>query len=66
SLLNQKVPYEWAGKDSTFSTGCTKEMNIALDVQKKNPEMQIIGPPLDRFLRRSEYGVGKLHDIRLP
>ncbi|MBF0477299.1 MAG: DUF89 family protein, partial [Deltaproteobacteria bacterium] len=45
SLLNQKVPYEWAGKDSTFSTGCTKEMNIALDIKKKNPEMQIIGPP---------------------
>ena len=42
--MKKKVPPEWVGKDATFSTGCTKEMRIALDVQQKHPEMQIIGP----------------------
>ena len=64
-LLNMEVPPEWLGKDATYSTGCTKEMNIALDVQKQHPEMQIIGPAKERFLRRSEYGIGKLYDRRL-
>lgn len=62
SLLHEKVPPEWSGKDSTFSTGCTKEMEIAMDMQKRFPEMQIIGPSWQRFLRRKEYGVGKLYD----
>ncbi len=61
-LMGSKVPPSWAGKDSTFSTGCTKEMRIALDMQKKFPEMQIIGPSPERFFRRSEYGVGKFSD----
>jgi len=61
-LMGSKVPPVWAGKDSTFSTGCTKEMRIALDMQKKFPEMQIIGPSPERFFRRSEYGVGKFSD----
>ncbi len=65
SLLNKKVPPEWIGKDSTYSTGCTKEMRIAQDVQLKNPEMQLIGPSVDKFMRRDEYGVGSMYDQRL-
>ncbi len=65
ALMNKKVPPEWIGKDSTYSTGCTKEMRIAQDVQKKNPEMQLIGPSLDRFMRRNEYGIGSMYDQRL-
>lgn len=64
-LLHQKVPPEWVGKDATYSTGCTKEMNIALEVQQKYPEMQIIGPPREKFMRRRDYGVGKMYDQRL-
>ncbi|MDH4206646.1 MAG: hypothetical protein OEV45_14070 [Desulfobacteraceae bacterium] len=64
-MIKSKVPPEWVGKDSTFSTGCTKEMKIALDVQKKHPEMQIAGPAKEKFMRRSEYGVGMLYDQRL-
>ncbi|MDL2286411.1 ARMT1-like domain-containing protein [Desulfococcaceae bacterium OttesenSCG-928-F15] len=62
SLMGQKVPPEWVGKDATYSTGCTKEMHIAQDVQKKNPEMQISGPPPEKFMRRKDYGVGKMYD----
>ncbi|MFH2093175.1 MAG: hypothetical protein ABIJ31_12500 [Pseudomonadota bacterium] len=65
SLLKQKVPPEWIGKDATYSTGCTKEMRIAQDVLKDNPEMQLIGPSLDRFMRRDEYGIGSMYDQRL-
>jgi uncharacterized protein with ATP-grasp and redox domains len=65
ALMNKKVPPEWIGKDSTYSTGCTKEMRIAQDVQKKNPEMQLIGPSLNKFMRRNEYGVGSMYDQRL-
>ena len=64
-IMNSKVPPEWVGKDATFSTGCTKEMRIALEVQAKHPEMQIIGPAKEKFMRRSEYGVGKMYDKRL-
>lgn len=64
-LSNQKIPPEWVGKDATYSTGCTKEMAIAIDVQQKHPEMQIIGPARERFTRRKEYGVGKMYDQRL-
>ncbi len=64
-LLNQKVPPEWIGKDATYSTGCTKEMRIAQEALKANPEMQIIGPALDKFMRRNEYGVGSMYDQRL-
>ncbi len=64
-LMGVKVPPEWVGKDATFSTGCTKEMKIAVDVLRKNPEMQIIGPPQEKFVRRGEYGVGKFFDQRL-
>lgn len=64
-MMKQKVPPEWVGKDATFSTGCTKEIRIALDVQKKHPEMQIIGPSEGHFLRRQEYGIGKMYDRRL-
>lgn len=64
-IMNKKVPPEWVGKDATFSTGCTKEMRIALDVQKKQPEMQIIGPAREKFMRRDEYGIGKMYDKRL-
>ena len=66
ALLGRKVPPQWSGKDSTFSTGCTKEMRIALDVQAKNREMQIIGPDPRRFFRRGEYGVGKYFDASIP
>lgn len=62
-LMGRKVPPVWAGKDSTYSTGCTKEMNIALDVQRRQPELQIIGPAPEKFLRRREYGVGKFFDV---
>ena len=65
ALLDQKVPPEWIGKDATYSTGCTKEMRIAQDVQIKYPEMQIIGPAVDKFMRRDEYGVGSMYDRRL-
>ncbi len=64
-LLGKKVPSAWMGKDSTFSTGCTKEMIIAMDVQHKHPEMQIIGPAAEKFFRRREYGVGKYFDARI-
>lgn len=64
-LMNKKIPPEWVGKDATYSTGCTKEMRIALDVQQKHMEMQIIGPAKEKFMRRDEYGVGKLYDQRL-
>ncbi|MFH2060023.1 MAG: ARMT1-like domain-containing protein [Pseudomonadota bacterium] len=65
SLLKKKVPPEWIGKDSTYSTGCTKEMRIAQDVLKENTEMQLIGPSLNRFMRRDEYGIGSMYDQRL-
>jgi hypothetical protein len=61
-IMNTKVPPEWVGKDATFSTGCTKEMRIALDIQMEHPEMQIIGPSQEKFLRRKEYGIGKMYD----
>ncbi len=63
ALLGESVPKEWIGKDATYSTGCTKEMRIALDMQKANPEMQIRGPAPDNFFRRGEYGVGKYFDV---
>ncbi len=62
ALMGRKVPSVWSGKDSTYSTGCTKEMRIALDMQRVHPEMQIIGPASDKFFRRAEYGVGKYYD----
>ncbi len=65
-LLGEKVPPFWAGKDATFSTGCTKEMRIALEVQKLHPELQIIGPAPEKFFRRREYGVGKFFDAAIP
>ena len=64
-LTQKRVPPEWVGKDATYSTGCTKEMAIAMDVQANHPEMQIIGPAKERFMRRKEYGVGKMYDQRL-
>jgi len=64
-IMKKKVPPEWVGKDATYSTGCTKEMKIALEVQQKHPEMQIIGPAKEKFMRRDEYGVGKMYDKRL-
>ncbi len=64
-IMETKVPPEWVGKDATFSTGCTKEMKVALEVQKEHPEMQIIGPSQGNFLRRHEYGIGKMYDRKL-
>jgi hypothetical protein len=64
-IIKTKVPPEWVGKDATFSTGCTKEMRIALDVEKAHPEMHIIGPSQEKFLRRQEYGIGKMYDRTL-
>jgi uncharacterized protein with ATP-grasp and redox domains len=64
-VMKIRVPPEWVGKDATFSTGCTKEMKIALEVQKERPEMQIIGPSQEKFLRRQDYGIGKMYDRRL-
>jgi hypothetical protein len=64
-LMGRKVPPEWTGKDATYSTGCTKEMEIALQIQKQYPEMQLIGPGYEKFQRRKEYGVGKLYDRTL-
>jgi hypothetical protein len=64
-IMQKKIPPEWVGKDATYSTGCTKEMAIAVDVQLRHPEMQIIGPAKERFMRRKEYGVGKMYDRRL-
>ncbi|MES0350212.1 MAG: hypothetical protein ABUK19_05790, partial [Desulfobacteria bacterium] len=64
-IMETRVPPEWVGKDATFSTGCTKEMKIALEVQKEHREMQIIGPSQERFLRRQDYGIGKMYDRRL-
>ena len=64
-LMGERIPPVWAGKDSTYSTGCTKEMQIALEVQQKYPEMQIIGPSPERFFRRREYGIGKFFDASM-
>lgn len=64
-IMDKKVPPEWVGKDATFSTGCTKEMRTALEVQQKHPEMHIIGPSREKFMRRNEYGIGKMYDQRL-
>lgn len=64
-IMGRRVPPEWVGKDATFSTGCTKEMKIASEVLENHPEMQIIGPSKDKFMRRNEYGVGKMYDQRL-
>ncbi|BCS86820.1 hypothetical protein [Pseudodesulfovibrio sediminis] len=64
-LMDRKVPPVWTGKDATYSTGCTKEMHIALDVQKAHPELQIIGPNPEKFFRRREYGVGKFCDVAI-
>jgi uncharacterized protein with ATP-grasp and redox domains len=61
-LMGRKVPPVWAGKDATFSTGCTKEMRIALSMQQRHREMQIIGPDPEKFFRRREYGVGRFCD----
>jgi hypothetical protein len=63
-IMGQQVPPEWVGKDATFSTGCTKEMRTAIEVQKKHPEMQIMGPPEEKFMRRNEYGIGQMYDRR--
>ena len=64
-IMGRKVPPEWVGKDATFSTGCTKEMKIACEVLERHPEMQVIGPSREKFMRRNEYGVGKMYDQRL-
>ncbi|WP_300668082.1 ARMT1-like domain-containing protein [Desulfoluna sp.] len=64
-LMGEKVPPEWVGKDATYSTGCTKEMKIAMEVQQRHPEMQIIGPATEKFMRRRDYGIGKMYDQRL-
>ncbi len=64
-LMGKKVPPEWTGKDATYSTGCTKEIEIAMQIQKQYPEMQLMGPPYEKFQRRKEYGVGKLYDRTL-
>jgi len=64
-LMGRSVPPVWTGKDATFSTGCTKEMHIALDMQRSHPEMQIIGPDPEKFFRRREYGVGKFIDAAI-
>jgi len=64
-LMDRKVPPVWTGKDATYSTGCTKEMHIALDVQRVHPELQIIGPNPEKFFRRREYGVGKFCDVAI-
>ncbi len=61
ALMGRKVPLIWSGKDATFSTGCTKEMRIALDIQKNHPELQIIGPAPEKFFRRKDYSIGKFH-----
>jgi len=34
-------------------------------VQKRQPELQIIGPSPEKFLRRREYGVGKFCDASI-
>ncbi|WP_243367792.1 ARMT1-like domain-containing protein [Fundidesulfovibrio soli] len=64
-LMGRPVPPVWTGKDATFSTGCTKEMQIALDMQRTHPEMQLIGPNPEKFFRRREYGVGKFFDAAI-
>jgi hypothetical protein len=40
-------------------------MHIALEMVQHNKELQIIGPPPERFFRRSQYGVGKYFDAKL-
>jgi uncharacterized protein with ATP-grasp and redox domains len=64
-IMGKRIPPEWVGKDATFSTGCTKEMRIATEVLESHHEMQIIGPAKEKFMRRNEYGVGKMYDRRL-
>ena len=64
-IMNSKVPPEWVGKDATFSTGCTKEMHIALEVQENILKCKSSDLPKEKFMRRNEYGVGMLYDQRL-
>lgn len=40
-------------KDATYSTGCTKEMKCGADT-KALPEMQLMGPPYEKFQRRKD------------
>ena len=40
-------------------------MRIAMEVQARNREMQIIGPAPHLFFRRGEYGVGKYFDASI-
>jgi hypothetical protein len=40
------------GKDATFSTGCTKEMIIALNEQQKHPDCKLSGR------RRKDFSAG--------
>lgn len=35
------------------------------EVLQEHTEMQIIGPSQEKFLRRQEYGIGKMYDRRL-
>ena len=51
--MGQKVPSEWIGKNVSFSTGCAKQMQIAIEVQRKHPKMQIIGPAKEKFIRHT-------------
>ena len=60
-LLGMKIPPEWVGKDATYSTGCTKEMRIALQVQKRYPEMQIIGPDKEKLYDRRLSDISQMH-----
>ncbi|MBC8394248.1 MAG: hypothetical protein H8E17_16980 [Deltaproteobacteria bacterium] len=64
-IRGTKFRQDWLGKDERFRKEFTKEMGIDLEVQKKYPEMQIIGPSREKFMRRNEYGVGMMHDQRL-
>ena len=40
-------------------------LKLSIEGQLEHPEMEIIGPAKERFLRRSEYGIGKLYDRQL-
>ena len=48
-LMGQKVPSLWTGKDATYSTGCTKEMHIAIEEQQKHQNQDLFNYFLNKL-----------------
>ena len=50
------------GEMTITEFACAKIDGSIERMKEKHPEMQIIGPAPEKFLRRREYGVGKYFD----